>query len=443
MKKTKINGFAFILAVLLSALLLWRFGVSSASITEKAKEIWIQSDYQLFVKPALLLNTLEQEKALHQHDFSGFHFVIKLLKNNGVETDAPLKIFAKTQAQELFLVATISDSVLFDDGIAPFLNQVDTLPNVWKKINNTHFQIKRVGNNAILFYGKTSHPQQVNLFDEDGQNDMVKNLDDFSSNSSSLMLLQASKTYLKNKKLSTFSVVLNKMDKLNVTIDLSSKENVLPALKNTAWGIKNQEDTNYISMSFNPKKIAQFVHLFLPEINWINPNFQPKIKAFLKAWEGDLFLMMGKEKEAKTIEIVTEMDENFNLTEEKIIHETKYQNNILAVSYNEYWSSFENIITSKPHPKKHQQTAQPHKEQDFSFQLPKTAQKSTQTARVNDVSLRNMNLSKKNGFVVFHGAPKCPKLIESKPKTDFFYAPFRISLNKATQQHWEISAIME
>jgi hypothetical protein len=406
---------------------------------QPTQQIWIESDYAGYLSVQSVFDKTKNSLLNPWISNNGISVLFAILKENGLDFDKPWPFFVDIETQSYYIALPIKDSARFDKSMQSYLSNQTRLPNEWQLLVNKNFQYRRLRNMALFYFNKQRNPPIAN----------IQWVDASKTNESYLFYCSATEPYKKQKQLSCLQLAVKATDSLQISLAIASTQLNLLRLNKQAWSIDQCDETNFLSLSFDTASVRSFVALFQPEIRCLFSQNEAMIDLFLDAWKGDLLLQLGTEKKSVQSEIVTEMDENFNLSEKKIEREVTYKNDILALSVNQKWSSFENAITSR-HPNVNQektltQSMNAKKNEPQCNALPFFAPSihSTDAGIKKSLRLKDLNLSKKQGFVIFHGAPNSPKLIKSNsPRLSFRFNQWFFSLDEANGKRLTVQMVI-
>lgn len=399
----------------------------SSPKTSKQTELWMDADYVLFFRP-FDCASFAQKMGEKSSFFQPIPFYISILKNKGIDEKSIWKLFVCVDEKKLLLSIQLSDTSLFDSSIRPFIGNSTLSKSSWSVIRSSHFFVKRIGKTALFFTGEEKNIPSKNELLNTQKGRSYDVYQQILKDKRVLFQLAPSATRTQRNGLLSLSISCDGKTHKKITFQLSAEQGTLPQLKSDAWRVKNELDTNYLALSFDAQKALFLAQNIVDELTWIDASFYQKIHSFLAAWKGDLLVLIGGDKTEKTEQIITELDENFNSVERKVSHEQHVQNELIAISINEKWSSFENVMSSK------------------SPLIARSAPSPIAVAPIPLASTQedtmvktDWNLSKSQGFFILHRANKCPELVKARSKTSLYYNGLYFELVQATDNRWKIT----
>jgi hypothetical protein len=418
-------GLAIVFGLIISIITIFN-GEKLSSKT--IQEPFFESDWTLVLYPNNIKETL-----VTQNDslllFPALPVAFNWLENSGINPEKAWTAYFSVEEQAIYLVLPIQDSVIFDQRITAFLDKdLQTETTDWKVLNGSSFSEKRIKEFAFIRWCKSPEKLPQNIQWKTTVSKSQKN---------STLRLSASNDYLKKNNFSRFECVVTTNLPLEANLYMTSTNNSLPAIKPTAWKKNDEKDENFLTVSFNPLIFKEFIlQNFSHEIDWMNPRAFNLTTSFLNAWNGDLYVLLGKKETETQQQVVTEMDENFQTVERIVATKIDFLNNVFALSVNDKWSSFENVLTS-PAPKVEENkveipttTTNPSIIPPMNFQTEKKSEK---------IDFTQLNLSKTDGFVALHGSPNTPHFSLSTPQKKLtIMSIFELSIEETSAKKWHI-----
>lgn len=392
------------------------------------QEPFFESDWTLVVYPNKVKETLvAQNDSLLM--FPAFPFVFNMLESTGINTEKAWKAYFSIEEQAIYVILPIQDSVLFDQRLSSFTDQKLQIASTnWNKLKDSSFSGKRIKEYAFIRWCKKKDVTPQNIQWKVNTSIAQEEI---------ALCVSASATYLKRNNFSRFECVVTTNLPLIADLYVTSTNNSLPAMKPTAWKKKNEMDANFLSVSFDPSIFKEFIlHHFSTEIDWLNPRALSLTTAFLNAWNGDLYVLLGGNKTENKQQVVTEMDDNFQTVERIVTTKTNFLNTVFAFSVNDKWSSFENALTS-PTPKVEEHNIIEKTTPTIPSIIPQMKLKAKKSST--DIDFTQLNLSKINGFVALHSSPSTPQFLTATPQKSIeIMSIFKLTIIKAQANEWQV-----
>jgi len=418
-------GLAIVFGLIISIITIFN-GEKLSSKT--IQEPFFESDWTLVLYPTIIKETLvAQNDSLLR--FPAFPLALNWIENSGVNTEKAWKTYFSVQEKAIYLVLPVQDSVIFDQRISAFLDkELQTETTAWKVLNGSSFSEKRIKEFAFIRWCKNPKTLPQNI---QWKTNVSK------SQENSALRLSGSNAYLKKNNFARFECVVTTNLPLVADLYVTSTNNSLPAMKPTSWRKNDEQEANFLAISFDADAFKEFIlQHFSNEIDWMNPRALNLTTSFLNAWKGDLYVLLGGNKTETQQQVVTEMDENFHTMERIVSTKTNFLNNVFALSVNEKWSSFENALTS-PAPKVEETVTESQSTPSVSSIMPPMNFKAEKKSE--KIDFTQLNLSKADGFIALHGSPNTPQFSLSTPQKKLtIMSFFELSIEEASAKNWHI-----